>query len=206
MKPLEVRCADLNRSDSDCLALTQTVPTGFRLNHVSAARRRAQQEQSPCGTLRQKTSRRQPGGPRNFLGGKTDNSDVTVKSDDKRTIQGDPRLRHAYPYFRIHLEEIAACVEGGCSVKSVWRSYTTRTPEPFPGSYSSFLRYCRKHCESVTAVEPQPVKAREQKPSGVGSALGHSKRYPPPRKRPPGLTPEQIQAMTDPDDHLDPKR
>jgi hypothetical protein len=145
MKPLEVRCADLNRSESDCLALTQTVPTGFRPNHLSAARRRAQQEQSPCATLRQKTSRRLPDGPRNFLGGKTDNSDVTVESEDKRTIPGDPRLRHAYPYFRMHLEEIAACVEGGCSVRSVWRAYATRTPEPFPGSYSSFLRYCTDH-------------------------------------------------------------
>jgi len=164
MKPLEVRCADLNRSDSDCLALTQTVPTGFRLNHVSAARRRAQQEQSPCGTLRQKTSRRQPGGPRNFLGGKTDNSDVTVKSDDKRTIQGDPRLRHAYPYFRIHLEEIAAC------------------------------------------VEPKAAKAPAEKPGRAVGVLGQGKRYPPPLDRPPGLTPEQIEAMMDPDRHLDPKR
>ena len=145
MKTLAVRCADLNRSDSDCLALTQTAPTAGRPNHLSARRRKAEQEHSPCATLRQKTPRKLPGGPRNFLGGKTDNSDVTVKSEDKRTIQGDPRLRHAYPYFRMHLEEIAACVEGGCSVKSVWRSYATRTPEPFPGSYSSFLRYCTDH-------------------------------------------------------------
>ncbi|MBW2160499.1 MAG: hypothetical protein JRH14_11165 [Deltaproteobacteria bacterium] len=131
---------------------------------------------------------------------------MTVKSDDKRTIQGDPRLRHAYPYFRIHLEEIAACVEGGCSVKSVWRSYTTRTPEPFPGSYSSFLRYCRKHCQTVAAVEPKAAKAPAEKPGRAVSVLGQGKRYPPPLDRPPGLTPEQIEAMMDPDRHLDPKR
>jgi len=176
MKPLEVRCADLNRSESDCLALTQMVPTGFRPNHLSAARRRAQQAQSPCATLRQKTPRRLPGGSRNFSGGKTDNSDVTVESVDKQTIQVDPRIRHAYPYFRMHLEEIRACIEGGCSVKSVWRAYATRSSKPFPGSYSSFLRYCRKHCQAVASVEPKPVKAAERRPSGVGSVLGHSKK------------------------------
>jgi hypothetical protein len=206
MKPLEVRCADLNRSDSDCLALTQMASTGFRPNHLSAARRRAQQAQSPCATLRQKASRRLPGGPRNFLGGKTDNRDVTVKSQEENTTQGDPRLWHAYPYFRMHLEEITACVDGGCSVKSVWRAYATRSSKPFPGSYSSFLRYCRKHCRAVASVEPKPVKAPEQKPSGVGSVLGQGKRYPPPLKRPPGLTPAQIEAMMDPDCGLEPTR
>jgi hypothetical protein len=187
--------------------LTQMVPTGFRPNHLSAARRRAQRKQSACATLRQNTPRRLPGGgPRNFLGGKTDNSDVTVKSQEEKTSQGDPRLWHAYPYFRMHLEEITACVEGGCSVKSVWRAYATRSSKPFPGSYSSFLRYCRKHCRAVASVEPKAVKAPEQKPSGVGSVLGHSKRFPPPLKRPPGLTPEQIERLMDPDRDLDPKR
>jgi len=196
MKLFGVLCADLNRSDSDCLALTQTVPTGFRPNQLSAARCRAQRDKSRCATSRQKTSRRLPGGPRNFLGGKTDNSDVTVKSEDKKTIQGDPRLRHAYPYFRMRLEEITACIEGGCSVKSVWRAYATRTPEPFPGSYSSFLRYCRKHCQTVAAAErPKAARAPEQKPGRAVSVLGQTKRYPPPLDRPPGLTPAQIEAM-----------
>jgi len=109
---------------------------------------------------------------------------VTAKSEDTKSIQGDPRLWHAYPYFRMHLGEIRACIEGGCS----------------------FLRYCRKHCQAVASVEPKPVKAAERRPSGVGSVLGHSKRFPPPLKRPPGLTPEQIERLMDPDLELDPKR
>jgi hypothetical protein len=36
--------------------------------------------------------------------------------------------------------------------------------------------------------------------------IGQGKRYPPPRTRPPGLTPEEIDAMMDPDRDLDRKR
>ena len=77
---------------------------------------------------------------------------------------------------------------------------------PFPGSYRSFLRYCRKHCQTAAAVEPKASKAPEATPGRAVSVLGQGKRYPPPRKRPPGLTPEQIAAMMDPDGHLDPKK
>ncbi|MDH3726084.1 MAG: hypothetical protein OER77_01005, partial [Myxococcales bacterium] len=70
---------------------------------------------------------------------------MTAKSEDKQPFQVDPRLVHAYPYFRVHLEEIGACIECGCSVRSVWQAYATRAAHPFPGSYSSFLRYCNAH-------------------------------------------------------------
>jgi len=110
-----------------------------------------------------------------------------------------------YPYFLERLEEINACLKGGFSVRHVWQIYSDE-PIPFPGSYRSFLRYCRKHCQAVAAVEPKAVKAPEQAPSRVGSVLGQGKRYPPPLKRPPGLTPEAIEAMMDPDRDLDPKK
>jgi hypothetical protein len=110
-----------------------------------------------------------------------------------------------YPYFLERLEEINAWLESGFSVRHVWQVYFEESV-PFPGSYRSFLRYCRKHCQTAAAVEPRAVKAPEQVPSRVGSVLDQGKRYPPPRKRPPGLTPEQIGAMMDPDGHLDPKK
>ena len=110
-----------------------------------------------------------------------------------------------YPYFLERLEEINAWLESGFSVRNVWQIYSDE-PVPFPGSYRSFLRYCRKHCRTVTAVEPKAVEAPEQKPGRVGSVLGQGKRYPPPLKRPPGLTPAQIEAMMDPDCGLEPTR
>jgi hypothetical protein len=110
-----------------------------------------------------------------------------------------------YPYFLERLEEINAWLESGFSVRHVWQVYFEESV-PFPGSYRSFLRYCRKHCQTVAAVEPKAVKAPEQAPIRVGSVLGQGKRYPPPRTRPPGLTPEEIDATMDPDRDLDPKR
>ncbi len=46
----------------------------------------------------------------------------------------------------------------------------------------------------------------EKRGNGIWYVVGQGKRYPPPRKRPPGLTPEEIDAMMDPDRDLDPKR
>ena len=48
---------------------------------------------------------------------------MTAKSEGKQPIQPDPRVHYAYPYFRVHLEEIRACIECGCFVRSVWRAY-----------------------------------------------------------------------------------
>jgi hypothetical protein len=110
-----------------------------------------------------------------------------------------------YPYFLERLEEIDSWLKTGFSVRHAWQFYSDE-PIPFPGSYRSFLRYCRKHCQAVASVEPKAVKAPEQAPSRVGSVLGQGKRCPPPRTRPPGLTPEEIEAMMDPDRDLDPKR
>jgi len=110
-----------------------------------------------------------------------------------------------YPYFLERLEEIDAWLKAGLSVRNVRQIYSDE-PIPFPGSYRCFLRYCRKHSQTAAAAGPKAVKAPEQTPGRVGSVLGQSKRYPPPLKRPPGLTPEQIEAMLDPDLHLDPKR
>ena len=151
---------------------------------------------------------------------------MTGKSEDRQAIQGDPRLLHAYPYFRMHLEEIRACIECGCSVRSVWRAYATRTTDPFPGSYSSFLRYCGDHglgprrAKVDTQVdlhrrsralparpdETPPKRGTLRGPKPVGSVLGRLNLFPPPLDRPPGFTPEQIDRMMDADRDLDPKR
>gem|GEM_PF-7135419 len=140
------------------------------------------------------------------MGGKTDNRDVSIRSEDKLPIK-DPRLRYAYPYFRMHLDEIATCVKGGCSVKSVWRAYATRAPDPFPGSYSSFLRYCIEHrlvarraqggtgADTHRAGAASPASRPDRLPENtgplrgpkpVGSVLGRLNLYPPPLERPPG--------------------
>jgi len=162
------------------------------------------------------------------LGGKTDNKGVTAKSEDKQPIQPDPRVLYAYPYFRIHLEEIRTCIECGCSVRSVWRAYATRAAHPFPGSYSSFLRYCNAHAlgrrrakegtqsdlhrrgQALPAQRPNETPSKRgplRGPKPVGSVLGPLKKvYPPPLGRPPGLTPEQIDRMMDPDRDLEPNR
>lgn len=110
-----------------------------------------------------------------------------------------------YPYFLERLEEIDAWLKGGFSVRHVWQIYSEGSV-PFPGSYRSFLRYCRKHCQAVAAVEPKAVKAPEVTPGRAVSVLGQGKRFPPPLKRPPGLTPEQIERLMDPDLELGPKR
>ena len=120
------------------------------------------------------------------------------------------RLRKAaekmpYPYFLLRLEDIEAWLKAGFSVRSVWRIYSEKGV-PFPGSYRSFLRYCQQHCESAPAARRRAPKTPEATPGRAVSVLGQGKRYPPPRKRPPGLTPEQIEAMMDPDRDLDPKR
>jgi len=140
---------------------------------------------------------------------------VTAKSEDKPTIQPDPRVHYAYPYFRVHLEEIRACIECGCSVRSVWQAYATRAAHPFPGSYSSFLRYCNAHAlgrrrakEGTQRPNKTPSKQGPLKgPKPLASGFGPLRKiYPPPRDRPPGLTPEQIARMMDPDGDLEPNR
>jgi hypothetical protein len=85
-------------------------------------------------------------------------------------------------------------LKAGFSVRHVWQIYSDE-PIPFPGSYRSFLRYCRKHCQPVTPLEPKSAKALEQKPGRAVGVPGHSKRYPPPRDRPPGLTHAQIDSL-----------
>ena len=152
---------------------------------------------------------------------------MPAKREDKQLIQADPRLVHAYPYFRVHLEEIRACIECGCSVRSVWRAYVVRAAHPFPGSYSSFLRYCNAHAlgrhrakegtqadllrrgQAFPAQPPNETPSKRgplRGPKPVGSVLGRLKLYPPPLDRPPGFTPEQIDRMMDPDRDLERKR
>ena len=152
---------------------------------------------------------------------------MTANNEDKQRIQADPRLRHAYPYFRMHLDEIRACIECGCSMRSVWRAYATRAAHPFPGSYSSFLRYCNGHAlrrrrakegtqsdlhrrgQALPAQLPNETPSKRgplRGPKPVGSVLGRLKLYPPPLDRPPGFTPEQIDRMMDPDGDLEPNR
>jgi hypothetical protein len=99
-----------------------------------------------------------------------------------------------YPYFLLRLEEITGWLKAGFSVRRVWQIYSEESV-PFPGSYRSLLRYCRKHYKSVAAVEPKAVKAPEQKPGRAVSVLGQSKQYPPRLGRPPGMLPSQLDAL-----------
>jgi len=102
-----------------------------------------------------------------------------------------------YPYFLERLEEVDAWLKAGFSVRNVWQIYSDE-PVPFPGSYRSFLRYCRKHCQSVAASgHLKAAKASEQKSGRALSVPGQSKQYPPPLDRPPGLGPAQIEALLD---------
>ncbi|MBW2509245.1 MAG: hypothetical protein JRE81_11485 [Deltaproteobacteria bacterium] len=142
------------------------------------------------------------------------------------------RLRKAaekmpYPYFVLRLEEIEAWLKAGYSVKGVWRIYCEKSV-PFPGSYRSFLRYCNAHAlgprrakegtqsdlhgrgqasqaqrPNETPSKPGPLRGPKPLASGLGPLR---KIYPPPRDRPPGLTPEQIQRLMDPDGDLEPNR
>jgi len=129
--------------------------------------------------------------------------------DDERSNLAGLRRKAAektpYPYFLERLEDIEAWLKAGFSVRSVWRIYSDKSV-PFPGSYRSFLRYCQEHCESASAPRRKAPNAPEATPGRAVSVLGQGKRYPPPRTRPPGLTPEQIDRMMDPDRDLDPKR
>jgi hypothetical protein len=130
--------------------------------------------------------------------------------DDVPTFDQTGRRRKAaekkpYPYFLLRLEDIEAWLKAGFSVRSVWQIYAEERV-PFPGSYRSFLRYCRKHCKNLAAVEPQVApKPPHAPPRRPVSVLGQT-RFPPPLDRPPGLTREQIDRLMDPDRHLDPKR
>ena len=167
-------------------------------------------------------------GSRNFSGGKTDNLDM----DDVLTSDQTGRLRKAaekmpYPYFLLRLEDIEAWLKAGYSVKGVWRIYCEKSV-PFPGSYRSFLRYCNAHAlrrrrakegtqsDLHRRGQALPAQRTNETPSKQGpltgpkplaSGLGPLRKiYPPPRDRPPGLTPEQIAQMMDPDGDLEPNR
>jgi len=59
-------------------------------------------------------------------------------------------------------EEITACIEAGCSVKSLRQAYATRTREPFL-PFLKTLSFAR--CEPRRARDPP-------KPRGVGAAHG----------------------------------
>ena len=150
-------------------------------------------------------------GSRNFSGGKTDNpSEGTMASrtqDPKHTISPEP---DPYPAFLVHLQEITAWLQSGCSMKSVWRAYAERGA--FPGSYRTFLRYCSDHglaprrsneggedaAKSSGAVSPAqrpdgsvPKTGPLRGPKPVGSVLGRLNMFPPPLERPPGFIPTE---------------
>ena len=133
---------------------------------------------------------------------------LPVNQTIERTPATDARLRHGYPYFLLYLNDIRECVEGGCSVRSVWRAYAQRESAPFPGSYSAFLRYCRKHGLARGQGLPNSGEGARldnggslSRPQGLspstdtrasqpaGSILGRSKLYPPPLERPPTYVP-----------------
>jgi hypothetical protein len=134
---------------------------------------------------------------------------ITRVMDERERSDLTGRLRKAaekmpYPYFLLRLEDIEAWLKAGYSVKSVWRIYCEKSV-PFPGSYRSFLRYCRERCESAPPARRRAPKAPKAAPRRPVSVLGQT-RFPPPLDRPPGLTREQIDSLMDPDRHLDPKR
>ena len=156
---------------------------------------------------------------------------IRVMDDDERSNLAG-RLRKAaekmpYPYFLLRLEDIEAWLKAGYSVKGVWRIYCEKSV-PFPGSYRSFLRYCNAHAlgrrrakegtqpdlhrrgQALPTQRPNETPSKRgplTDPKPVGSAFGPLRKiYPPPRDRPPGLTPEQIARMMDPDGDLEPNR
>jgi hypothetical protein len=112
---------------------------------------------------------------------------MTSQSEEpKRTIS--PEL-DPYPAFLLHLKEITAWLRSGCSVKSVWRAYARRGA--FPGSYRSFLRYCRKHDLGYAEQQPEPPSSGGPTQSASPSpVMPQPKRYPPPRTKPPGIVPD----------------
>jgi hypothetical protein len=129
--------------------------------------------------------------------------------DERERSDLTGRLRKAaektpYPYFLMRIEDIEAWLKAGFTVRSVWRIYSERSV-PFPGSYRSFLRYCREHCQSAPPARRRAPRAPKA-PGRAVSVLGLGKRYPPPRTRPPGLTPEEIGKLMDPELELDPNR
>jgi hypothetical protein len=102
--------------------------------------------------------------------------------------------KEPYPYFLERLEDIEAWLKAGFSVRAVFQVYSGQ-PVPFPGSYRSFLRYCRKHGSTTMAVEPRAVQAPPRKPGRAVSVLGQSRRYPPPLDRPPGMLPSELDSL-----------
>ena len=130
-----------------------------------------------------------------------------------------------YPYFLLWLEDIEAWLKAGYSVKGVWRMYCEKSA-PFPGSYRSFLRYCNAHAlgprrakegrhldlhrrrQALPAQRPDETPSKREPlrvPKPLTSGLGPLRKvYPPPRDRPPGLTPEEIERLMDPDGDLEP--
>jgi hypothetical protein len=99
--------------------------------------------------------------------------------DERERSDLTGRLRKAaekmpHPYFLLRLADIEAWLKAGYSVKSVWRIYSEKSV-PFPGSYRSFLRYCREHCESAPPARRKAPEAPKAQGAAV-SVLGHGKR------------------------------
>ena len=190
MKLCGVLCANLNRNDSYCFEMTQTESNGVKSNQCGAKWRNTIQKRAERFIPRHFDSRKYFRLQDNISGGKTDNKVVTGATLRKQTSESDVRLQHAYAYFLLHFKEIAACVQGGCSVKSVWRGYVSRASKPFPGSYSAFLRYCRKHnLARGDANGPARPPSDSTAVGAPAATVLQPKRYPPPRTRPPGIIP-----------------
>lgn len=116
-----------------------------------------------------------------------------------------------YPFFVLHLEEIKAWLQAGFPIKTVWQTYA-KHPTSFPGSYRTFLRYCRDHglvkkrrgrvrqtrtksdnlgSPAQRPDEIAPKSGALRGPTPVGSVLGRLNLYPPPLERPPGFIPSE---------------
>jgi hypothetical protein len=119
--------------------------------------------------------------------------------EDGRSTHAGRRRKAAekkpYPYFVERLEEIKAWLKAGFSARSVWQTYSEE-PIPFPGSYRSFLRYCRKHGSAVAVVQPKnAVKASARTAVRGGSVLDQGRRFPPPLDRAPGFVPSETDSF-----------
>jgi hypothetical protein len=57
-----------------------------------------------------------------------------------------------YPYFLQRLEDMEASLKAGFLVRRVSQSFAEESVR-FPGSYRSFLRCWRNHCQAVAAAE-----------------------------------------------------
>ena len=62
----------------------------------------------------------------------------------KINVANPDASKEPYAYFVRCKDDVAAWLERGFRIKTVWEAYNMAEP-PFPGSYGVFCRYCAQH-------------------------------------------------------------